>query len=304
MHIIIPEKILPGSLSRLKEKHTVHYDPDLVKRPADLLEAVRKADAIIVRRLTQVRGELLDGMPLCKAVGRLGVGLDNIDVEACRERGIEVIPAPGANARSVAEYVIATAMMLIRTAFLSTQEVIEGKWPKERIDRGREVAGCTMGIVGFGAIGRLTGELAHALGMRVVVYDTAPAPPGRQYYERISLPELYAESDVITLHVPLNSRTRKLISESSIQSMKDGAVVINAARGGIVDEDALVKALREGKLGGAALDAFEDEPLGVSPQYDDVPNLILTPHVAGVTVQSEARVNEMVVGRLLSVLDR
>jgi len=304
MHILIPESILPDSLARLREKHTVHYDPELVRRPDALLEAARPANAIIVRRLTQVRGALLDGMPDCKAVGRLGVGLDNIDVETCRQRGIAVIPAPGANARSVAEYVIATALMLVRTAYLSTQEVIDGQWPKERLNLGGEIQGRTMGIVGFGGIGRITGQLAHALGMRVLVYDTAAQnQAGQQYYQNVSLAELFASSDVITLHVPLTPQTRNLVDEKCIRGMKDGAVVINAARGGIVDETALLAALRSGKLGGAALDAFENEPLGKSPQYAQVPNLILTPHIAGVTADSEVRVNAVVVDKILQVLD-
>ena len=303
MHILIPESILPASLARLKEKHSVHYDPDLVKRPAELLEAAKQADAMIVRRFTQVRGALLDGMSRCKAVGRLGVGLDNIDVETCKQRGITVIPALGANARSVAEYVITTAMMLVRTAYQSTPDVIAGKWPRNALIQGKEIFGCTLGIVGFGAIGRLTAELASALGMQVMVYDTAPSLQSEAGYERVSLSELYARSDVITLHVPLTPDTRNLINADSIACMKDGAIVINAARGGVVDENALINALRQGKLGGAALDTFENEPLAECPQYADVPNLILTPHIAGMTVQAEERVNVYVVEKLLEVIE-
>lgn len=302
MKIIIPEAILPDSLARLREKHSVDYDPNLVKNQAELLKRAVDADAIIVRRLTQVRGELLDSMTRCRAVGRLGVGLDNIDVAVCEARGIKVIPAPGANARSVAEYVIATAMMLVRTAYVATDEVVEGQWPKERLNLGREVLGQTIGIVGYGAIGRLTAGLAQSLGMRVLAYDPAISKKDSSGCEPVELADLLAQSDVVTLHVPLNAATKNLINAESIKGMKDGAIVINAARGGIVDEDALLSALRSGKLGGAAIDAFENEPLGVSTQYRGLKNLILTPHIAGVTVESERRVNEVVVEAVLKAL--
>ena len=169
MKIVIPEKILPESLDQLRAaNHEIIYDPQLVNDQKGLLAVAQDADAIIVRRLTQVKGKLLDSMINCKVVGRLGVGLDNIDVLTCHARGIEVIPAIGANARSVAEYVIATSMMLMRTAYLSTHEVVNGQGPKERIDQGREVLGSVLGIVGFGSIGQITADLALKMGFRVV----------------------------------------------------------------------------------------------------------------------------------------
>jgi (S)-sulfolactate dehydrogenase len=299
--IVIPEGILPESLQRLGRSHEVHYDPGLHADPGALRAAARDADAIIVRRLTQVRGELLASMVRCRAVGRLGVGLDNIDVQACEARGIQVIPAPGANARSVAEYVVATALLLVRGAFLSTADVIAGRWPKERLNLGRELQGLTMGIVGFGSIGRVTAELARALGLRVVACDRG-APGVRDGVEMLTLPQLLRASDVVSLHLPLQPQTRGLIDAAAIAQMKPEAVLINAARGGIVDEPALLAALRDGRLAGAAIDAFEDEPLGPSPRYDGVPNLILTPHIAGVTRDSEQRVNRLVVDRVLAVL--
>lgn len=302
MHILIPEAILPESLARLREKHTVDYDPNLVKDAEELLERAVDADAIIVRRLTQVRGALLDSMSRCKVVGRLGVGLDNIDVATCEARGIKVIPAPGANARSVAEYVIATAMMLVRTAYVATDEVVEGQWPKARLNLGREILGRTLGIVGFGSIGKLTADLARNLGMHVLVYDPSLEGKDTTGCLPVELAELLAKSDVVTLHVPLTPATKNLVNAKSIQGMKDGAIVVNAARGGIVDEDALLSALRSGKLGGAAIDAFDNEPLGVCPQYRGFKNLILTPHIAGVTIESEERVNHVVVEAVLKAL--
>ncbi|MEM5312583.1 hydroxyacid dehydrogenase [Paraburkholderia sp. JHI869] len=302
MHIVIPESILPSAIQQLETAHSVHYDPNLVNKPDELIRAAKEADALIVRRLTQVRGELLDGMPRCKVVGRLGVGLDNIDTATCSSRGIKVIPALGANALSVAEYVLAAAMTLVRGVFHSTGEMVEGQWPKERLNLGREVAGKTIGVVGFGSVGRVTAQLAEAVGMKVVVFDVSNSRADESRYERLSLAALLECSDIVTLHVPLTDQTRSLINSERINKMKRGAILINAARGGIVDDDAMIEALRSGQLGGAAVDAFENEPLAVSPQYRGLTNLILTPHVAGVTHESELRVTELVVARVLDAL--
>lgn len=304
MKIVIPESILPESIARLGAAHDVVYDPSLVNDSARLATVARDADAIIVRRLTQVRGELLEAMPRVKAVGRLGVGLDNIDVATCRARGIEVIPAIGANARSVAEYVVAVAMLLVRGAYFSTQEVVAGQWPKAQLDRGREIMGLTLGVVGFGSIGRTTAALAQRLGMRVVAADSGAATAAHGDVEMMPLAELLGLSDVVTLHLPLTEQSTGLFDARTIASLKPGAVLINAARGGIVDDGALVEALRRGHLGGAAIDAFQNEPLGPSPMYADTPNLILTPHIAGVTQDSERRVNQVVVDKVLAVLCR
>ena len=306
MKIIIPEKILPESLDQLRvNNHEIIYDPQLVNDQKGLLAVAHDADAIIVRRLTQVKGKLLDSMVNCKAVGRLGVGLDNIDVLTCHARGIEVIPAIGANARSVAEYVIATSMMLMRTAYLSTHEVINGQWPKERIDQGKEVLGSVLGIVGFGSIGQITADLALKMGFRVVAntyrksLSDQPIIDGLTY---ATLEELITISDVVSLHLPYTAESKNLFNKSTIAKMKPGAVLINTARGGIVDDDALIDAILRGHLSGAAIDVFENEPLANSQKYNNVPNLILTPHIAGITQQSEKRVNQLVVERVLEVL--
>ena len=306
MKIVIPESILPASLERLGAVHDIVYDPALVNDRPRLIAAARDADAIIVRRLTQVRGDLLQAMSRLRAVGRLGVGLDNIDVAACRARGIKVIPAVGANARSVAEYVIGCTLLLVRGAFFATGEVIAGDWPKPRLDRGREVLGLTLGVVGFGSIGRATAALAHSLGMQVLACDRPGSTGAGQAdgVRLVPLAQLLADSDVVSLHLPLSPESAGLFGARTLAAMKRGAVLVNAARGGIVDDAALVEALRNGYLGGAAVDAFENEPLGPSPLYAGVPNLVLTPHIAGVTQQSERRVNQVVVDKILAVLAR
>ena len=170
--LVIAEIMDAQAVARLQTHHDVLYDPLLVDDPARLLALAASADALIVRNRTQVRGDLLAALGKCRVIGRLGVGLDNIDVPGCEARGMAVIPATGANALSVAEYVITSAMLLLRGAFTSTADVVAGKWPRNALgNRGRETAGKTLGIIGFGSIGQRTGKLARGLGMNVIAFD-------------------------------------------------------------------------------------------------------------------------------------
>jgi (S)-sulfolactate dehydrogenase len=308
MEILITEFMDEEAVARLRAETEVRYDEGLgePKRRDELLVLVAGMDGLIVRNRTQVDDALLARAPRLRVVGRLGVGLDNIDVAACRARGIAVIPATGANALAVTEYVIGTAMLLLRGAFGATAEVAAGAWPRAALSHGRETAGKTLGIVGFGGIGRLVARLAQGLGMRVIAFDPLLPPDDPAWAEtgvgRRALDELLAESDAVTLHVPLVPETRHLIDADRIAAMRPGAVLINTARGGVVDEPALAAALRAGQLAGAALDVFEHEPLPAGSVLAGVPNLLLTPHVAGVTVESNRRVSALVAEKVLEAL--
>jgi (S)-sulfolactate dehydrogenase len=306
MRIVISEFMDDAAVARLTGRFDVVYDKTLVDWRDALKTALADADALIVRNRTQVNADLLRAAPRLKVVGRLGVGLDNIDAEACRSHGIDVIPASGANALAVAEYVIATAMLLLRGAYRSTAEVAAGEWPRVALGNGRELAGKTLGLIGFGDIGRLTGRLARALGMRVIGFDAnipATAPLwAQEQTDRKSFLEVVAEADVLSLHVPLTAATRDLIDAERIRAMKRDAILINTARGGVVDEFALVAALRERRLGGAALDVFEREPLPADSPLDGCPNLILTPHIAGVTRESNERVSMLIAEKVAAAL--
>jgi len=224
-----------------------------------------------------------------------------------KTRGIAVYPATGANNLSVAEYVIATAMMLLRGAYFASDDVAAGKWPRNRLI-GREISGKALGLVGFGAIARETAAKARALGMTILAHDPMLAPNDAVWAgaERCDLPALLAHADVVSLHVPLTAATRNMIDAAAISAMKRDAILINAARGGVVDEAAVAAALKEGRLGGAALDVFEEEPLSASrgAVFEGIPNLVLTPHIAGVTVESNARVSEMIAGLVRRHLER
>ena len=304
--IVITEFMDERAVARLQAAHDVLYDPQLVDDPARLLGLAATAQALVVRNRTQVRGALLAALVDGTVVGRLGVGLDNIDVAGCTARGMQVIPATGANALSVAEYVIATAMLLLRGAYASSAAVATGQWPRNALSNGREIGGKTLGLVGFGSIGQLTARLGKALGLQVVAFDAMMDDDHPAFAEAgvhcAGLDEVIAMSDVVSLHVPLVDSTRGLFSAACIASMKPGAVLINTARGGIIDEVALAAALRAGALGGAAIDVFGAEPLPASPHFDGCPNLVLTPHIAGVSVESNERVSFLIADKLLEAL--
>jgi len=300
--IVISEFMDVPAVDSLRGTFDVDYAPELVDDRAGLLARVAAADALIVRNRTRVDREVLAAAPGLRAVGRLGVGLDNIDVSACEAAGVAVFPATGANSLAVAEYVIATAMVLLRGAYLSSAEVAAGHWPRARMSQGRETAGKTLGLVGFGGIGRMTARLAQGLGMRVLAHDPALAPDAPAWAEcgvgRRELDALLAEADVVSLHVPLTASTRGLVDAARMARMKPDAILVNTARGGVVDETALAAALRHGKLGGAALDVFDDEPLQAGSPLAGAPNLILTPHVGGVTRESNERVSSLIAERI------
>ena len=306
MNILITEFIDERALVPLRAQHDVRYLPKLVDDAPSLLAEAVTADAIIVRNRTQVRGDLLAALTRCNVVGRLGVGLDNIDVKACEARGMQVIPATGANALSVAEYVVGSAMLLLRGVYASTPAVAGGQWPRNALSNGREIGGKTLGLIGFGSIGQLTARLAQGLGMTVIAFDAMMKPDNPVFaacgVRCASLDVVIQSADVVSLHVPLVDATRGLFDAARIASMKPGAVLINTARGGIVDEVALGAALKAGKLGGAAIDGFGTEPLPISAHFQDCPNLILTPHVAGVTFEANERVSFLIAEKVLEAL--
>jgi (S)-sulfolactate dehydrogenase len=303
--IVIAEFMDEAALADVPEHYEVLYDPGLVDDPDRLLEVAGDARALIVRNRTQVRGGLLEAMGKLECIGRLGVGLDNIDVADCAARGIDVFPATGANDVSVAEYVMTAALMLRRKAYACSERVAAGEWPRQAMI-GREVSGAVMGLVGLGAIARQVALRAEAFGMTVIAHDPYVAADDAVWDRvgRRSLDALLAEADVVSLHVPLSAETRHLISAAELARMKPGAVLINAARGGVVDETAVLAALSDGRLGGLALDVFEDEPMGAEAgrKFAGLDNVILTPHIAGVTEEPNRRISFATIARVVNRL--
>jgi (S)-sulfolactate dehydrogenase len=304
--IIISEFMDERAVATLESGHDVVYDPRLADSPDELLSLMPGADALIVRNRTRVDEGVLDAGRQLRVVGRLGVGLDNIDVDACALRNVEVRPATGANADSVAEYVIAATLMLIRGVFLSTSLVGAGEWPRVSMT-GLEVRGRTMGLVGLGDIAQRVAKLARSMGMHVIAYDPflAQDHPAWALVARGRLDEVLAAGDALSIHVPLTPDTRGMLDAVAIEQMKRTAVVINTSRGGIVDENALVDALQSGTLRGAALDVFAVEPVNAESgsRFEGVPNLVLTPHIAGITEESNERVSMMVAAEVMDVLE-
>lgn len=306
MRIVITEFMEDAAVVALAARFDVCYDKDLVDRPDELRVQIADADALIVRNRTPVDSSLLAVAPRLHVVGRLGVGLDNIDINACAARHIDVIPATGANALAVAEYVIATSMLLLRGAYHATAETGGGHWPRGALSNGRELAGKTLGLVGYGGIGRIVGRLARALGMRTIGFDPQVPATSPVWSDDDTSPRTFAEvvseADVVSLHVPLTPATRNLMDAARIATMKQDAILINTARGGVVDEAAVAAALRARRLGGAALDVFEHEPLAAGSPLAGCPHLILTPHIAGVTRESNERVSSLIARKVAEAL--
>lgn len=305
--VVISEFMDKGVADGLIAEFEVHWDPDLWGKRDALKAEIASARAIIVRNATQVNPDLLDAAPDLRLVARMGVGLDNIDVAACKARGVEVCPAIGANAVSVAEYVIATALILLRgQTYFATPHVAAGAWDRPKFAGATEIAGRVMGIVGFGSIGQVVGARARGMGMEVIACDAALPPdhPAWQSARRVGLDDLVAEADVISLHCPRLPETIDLIDARQFGRMKPGAVLINSARGGIVNEADCADALRSGRIAGAALDTLDAEPIApeVGALFQGIGNLILTPHVAGVTRDSNRRIAEVAARNVRRVL--
>jgi (S)-sulfolactate dehydrogenase len=304
--IVISEFMEKSAVATLSARFEVLSDPRLVDDRPGLLRLLRDARALIVRNRTRVDEEVLAAAPALRAVGRLGVGLDNIDTAACGARGIEVIPATGANADSVAEYVLLAAGVLLRQVFAASEDVADGHWPRAKYSEGHELGGKLLGLVGFGSVGQRTAVKARAFGMRIAAYDPLLSSDDAVWRALGTLPlgldDLIAESDIVSLHLPLLAETRNLLDRGRLSRMKRGAVLINTARGGIVDESALAELLRFGRIGGAAIDVFAQEPLQARSALAGAPNTLLTPHVAGVTVESNRRVSMLVANKIAAAL--
>ncbi|MEF2548356.1 hydroxyacid dehydrogenase [Aurantimonas sp. E1-2-R+4] len=304
--IVITEFMDEAAVDRIRARHETLYDPQLVDRPDDLIAAVAGASAIVVRNRTRVTAALLAAAPGLRCVGRLGVGLDNIDLDACKARDVTVYPASGANDVAVAEYVVTTALALLRRAYTATEDVIAGRWPRQQLI-GREGQGKRLGLVGYGSIARQTAARARAFGFSIAAFDPFLPESDAAWADaqRLDLDDLLRLSDVVSLHVPLTDTTRHMIGADALSAMRSGAVLINSARGGVVDEAALADALRQGKIAGAALDVFETEPLTAEAGrvFAGIANLILTPHIAGVTDESNVRVSRVTADNILRHLE-
>ncbi|PIJ60720.1 hydroxyacid dehydrogenase [Mesotoga sp. H07.pep.5.3] len=271
--------------SKLFEITAEHLDKD------ELLKKMPEIEILVVRSATKVTSEVIDAGKKLKLIARAGVGLDNVDFEAAKRHNIMVRNTPGANAISVAELTFGLLLSLVRHIPRGTYGIKEGKWEKTEM-KGTEIFGKTIGLIGFGAIGREVAKRAIAFGMNVCAYDPFVKETEMKIELVSSLDSLFSKSDVISLHIPLTAETKHIVGEKEISAMKDGVIIINASRGGTIDEQALYNGLVSGKVSGAALDVFEVEPPSdeLRRKLIGLGNVICVPHVGASTTEGQKRV--------------
>ncbi|MDA8193521.1 MAG: hydroxyacid dehydrogenase [Thermaerobacter sp.] len=292
--IVVSEMMHPDGLSALSG-HIVQYDPDLYQDRPRLKMMLARATGLIVRNRTRVDGDLLDAAPQLRAVGRLGVGLDNIDTEALQDRRISLVVPYGANAVAVAEYVMAALLTVRRRIAEQSLAVRAGIWDRKGVQH--QLQARTLSVLGYGATGQAVVRRAEAFGMEVRVYDPyAPRVPDRLRVR--DWDSLLKNADYLTLHAPLTSETRHCINRSTLRQLPARAILVNTARGELIDEQALVEALEHGRMGGAILDVREQEPPGPSDPLARYPNVWLTPHIAGLTVEAQQAIAVTVASRV------
>ncbi len=260
--------------------------------PEALLREIAEYDAIVVRSATKVRAEVIDAGVRLKLIVRAGVGLDNVDAAHARKKRVEVRNTPGASSNSVAELALGHMLSLARHIGRGTASMKAGKWEKKQLE-GVEIAGKTLGIIGIGRIGQSLARKAHALGMTVLCFDAfLSASPLPEVARFVSLDELLAGSDFVSLHIPFDAAKGPTLGEKEIGRMKPGVRIVNCARGGVIDEAALARALESGKVAGAALDVFATEPPPAGDPLLAAVNVSLTPHIGAATVEAQGRVGD------------
>ena len=287
-------RLLPGH----RDTRITQFAPgaDLFGHP-DVLASATVVLAPLAKE-HRVEAELMDAMPRLRHIQAVAVGFDGVDHLAAAERGIPVANLPGFNSTAVADWTMGALLQLLRRYALGHATVLRHGWEHEGL-RGPDVSSLTVGVAGFGSIGRQVAHRLDAFGARVLVHDPVPSEPGREY---VGLAELCARSDVLSLHMPLDEGTRGLVGDTLLRSMPRGGYVLNAGRGGVLDEDALVRALDDGQLAGAALDVFAVEPLPEESPLRGRDDVLLSPHTAGATWGSRHRLRERLVAQLDRVL--
>ena len=303
--ILITEFMEQESVDIISDAFDVIYDPTLHENLESLSSQIAAVDAVIVRNKTQLTEALLLKAKNLTFVGRLGVGLDNIDTKFCSNNNIFVQPATGMNADSVAEYVIACSLSLLKNIPISHNGTVSGQWPRTSI-KSRELGGKTLGLLGFGVIGKKVSRLAQVFGANVIAYDpfVSLSDADSLGVTLTTQDELFRLSDVISIHLPLTDETRDLMNLSSFNKMKKSPIVINSSRGSIVNEEDLLKAYNENLINGFALDVYNSEPIK-EKLYKEITssmNCILTPHTSGVTAESNVRVSQFIAEKVINFL--
>ncbi len=296
--IIVSEDIRGAAMDELRQRYDVAFEPDLWQDPDRLLQLIDDARALLVRNQTRVTADVIAAGPRLIVIGRAGAGLDNIDTNAATEAGVVVTFTPSENAISVAELTIGFMLSLSRELPAADVSTKAGGWERKRFT-GVELYGKTLGLVGYGRIARLVAERAQAFGMTIVAFDPYLDEADAQL---LPLDEVLVHSDYVSCHMPATAETRGMLSRERLTKMKPSAFFINAARGEVVDESALIEALQDKRIAGAALDVRADEPPATGG-LNDMPNVILTPHVGAFTHEAQDRVVASMCLDIATVLD-
>ncbi len=302
MKVLVSDNLGDAGIKIFQDEPGIEVDVKTGLEPNALKSIISDYDALVIRSATKVTEELLEAGKNLKVVGRAGIGLDNVDVPAATKRGVVVMNTPTGNVITTAEHTIAMMMALTRNIPWGTSTLKSGLWEKKKL-QGREVFNKVLGLIGFGKIGSIVADRARGLKMQVIVHDpfVTPEQIEKAGFEPVSLQELYRRSDYITVHVPKLKDTVGLLNKAAFDQMKDGVMIINCARGGIVDEADLNEALRTGKVAGAALDVFEHEPPGVCPLFE-VDRVICTPHLGASTAEAQTNVAVQVAEQIIAYL--
>jgi D-3-phosphoglycerate dehydrogenase len=302
MKVLVSDVLGEVGIKMFQEESGLEVDVKTGLAPDELKSIIGEYDALVIRSATQVTEEILEAAKALKVVGRAGIGLDNVDIPAATKRGVVVMNTPTGNVITTAEHTIAMMMALTRNIPWGTSTLKAGLWEKKKL-QGREVFNKVLGVIGLGKIGSIVADRARGLKMRVIVHDSFVAPEQieKAGFEAVALDELYRRADYITLHVPKLKDTIGLLNKAAFEKMKDGVMIINCARGGIVDEADLNEALRSGKVAGAALDVFENEPPGVCPLFE-VDRVICTPHLGASTLEAQTNVAVQVAEQIIAYL--
>ncbi|GJQ52186.1 MAG: hypothetical protein HKUEN02_10330 [Anaerolineaceae bacterium] len=300
LKILITDGLDESGLSILRAQADADDRKDISAE--DLLKAIPEYDGLIVRGRTKVTATIIEAASRLKAIGRAGVGVDNIDLKAASGKSIAVVNAPISTSIAVAELTLGLMLAVAREIPRADAGMKQGKWLKKELE-GAELSGKTLGLIGFGNIGAEVGKRASAFGMKVIAYRRMGSAEEmkRQGAELVALEELYARSDFISLHLPLSDQSRGMLGSDAFSKMKDGVRLVCAARGGIVDEAALVAALNSGKVAGAALDVFATEPPGAT-ELASHPRVIATPHIGAQTAEAQSRASADIASEVLSAL--
>ncbi len=302
MKVLVSDNLSPKGIEILELAGlTVVFKTGL--KPEELKQEIRDCDGLVIRSATKVTADVIEAAEKLKVIGRAGIGLDNVDVPAASKKGIIVMNAPGGNVVTAAEHSIAMLLALSRNIPQATASMKSGKWEKKRF-LGKEVFKKVLGIIGIGRIGSIVADRAHGLRMQVIAYDPyiGPEAAAKMGIELVSLDALYARADYISIHVPLTKDTKNLVNAESFAKMKDGVMLIDCARGGIVDEEALYHAMNSGKVAGAALDVFAQEPLPENAPLLGMDRFICTPHLGASTEEAQDNVAIAITNQMVDYL--